>query len=241
MRAKLVQPSRIGANSDSLETELGFLGVKEGIYDHLRLQIIVGNLHGGQKLNEMELASRFNSSRAPIRETFRMLESENLVTSIPRKGCHVSRLSLQNCKEICEAREMIECFAIDLLERKGITELPEVASTIKVADKLSLPSSDDARERYQYLKASLDFHTKLVQSAGSSCLFQFYRSIFTNLARYRSTYHPTIPRASRSRKEHEHIIKLIGRQHYSQAKDSLRSHLNWAFEEITKAMSEKAE
>lgn len=214
-------------------TALEFRGVQQGVYDHLKLQIIVGNLSPGQKLNEAELATRFKTSRAPLREAFRKLESDNLVISIPRKGCFVSELSLEDCIEICQAREMIECFAVDLLERNGIIDLSGVAATFEVLDDLSLPSSNDPHERVQYLKAILDFHTKLVEATGNFRICQSYQGIFTTLARYRSTYIPTAQLAFRSRKEHKLILDLISSRHYGQAKEALRSHLDWALEEIT--------
>jgi DNA-binding GntR family transcriptional regulator len=221
------------------DTSFGFVGVKQGLFEFLRLQIIVGNLKPGMKLNETELASRFNISRAPLREAFRLLENENLVTSFPRRGCYVAELSLNNCIEVCQIREMIECFAIDLLEKKGNPDVSAAARSLEHAAKLPLPSTDAARERFDYLKAVLDFHIKLVEAAGNSRLCQLYEGIYTTLARYRSTYRPTTGLASRTRKEHEHILDLITERRYSEAKDLTRSHLNLAFEQITKAMLKK--
>ena len=53
-----------------------FEGVKEGVFQYLRVHIFSGDLKSGQKLNEIELASKLNISRAPLREAFRLLEND---------------------------------------------------------------------------------------------------------------------------------------------------------------------
>ena len=120
-----------------------FTGVKDGMVEYLRVHIISGTFAPGQKLNEIELGNRFNISRAPLREAFRLLENEHLVMSIPRKGCYVRELSLEDCQEIFQVREMIECFAVDILRSKGITKLPGVIAAIEKMAKLPIPKSKD--------------------------------------------------------------------------------------------------
>jgi DNA-binding GntR family transcriptional regulator len=218
---------------------IGFVGVKQGLYDYLRLQIIVGNIVPGRRLNETELASRFNISRAPLREAFRLLENENLVTSFPRKGCYVTHLSLDHCREICEIREMIECFAIDLFERNGLPDLTALAQLVEKTAKAEIPSSEDAQERFDYLKMVLDFHIRLVKATGNALLFRIYEGIFTALARYRSVYRPTAGMAVRSQREHNRVLDLISKKHFSQAKGLLTSHLQLAFDQMSKNITRR--
>jgi len=206
-----------------------FTGVKDGMVEYLRVHIINGTFAPGQKLNEIELGNRLNISRAPLREAFRLLENEQLVKSVPRKGCYVKELSLEDCKEIFQVREMIECFAVDIFRTKGITELPEVIAAMEKTAQLPIPKSTDPFEKYEHLKAILSFHVKLVESAANSWLSYCFQSIFSCLARYRSTYEPSAGLSMHSSKDHEGVVKLIKEQKYNEAKDLLRSHNQWAF------------
>ena len=88
------------------------------VLEYLRNRIITGELVPGQKLNENEIASRLEISRHSIREAFRVLESEQLVFSIPNKGAFVTELSDDDLLEVYQTREMIECYAVDLLKRE---------------------------------------------------------------------------------------------------------------------------
>jgi len=215
------------------------IGVGESVLQHIRVHIIIGELSPGQKLNEIELSSGLGISRAPLREAFRILENEHLVVSVPRKGCFVTEISLKDCREIFEAREMIECAAIDLLKTRGIRDLPDVTSALKKTADLPMPTSSDPYERFQYLKAIADFHIKLVESAGNSRLSHFYNAIFSSLARYQSMYTYIPGLMNKSQKVHEQILDLIKRRAYLEAKRLLRSHIEGFLELMQNKIDER--
>ena len=210
-----------------------FTGVKDGTVHYLRLQIIAGLLSPGQKLNEIGLSTKIDISRAPLREAFRLLENENLVVSIPRKGCYVRQLSLEDCEQIFQAREMIECFAVNLIRDKGITEFPLLYADLKQTAALEIPTDSDPLTKYEYCKNILNFHIKLVETSENPRLIQFFQSIFSGLARYRLTYEPAVGLAIKSYTDHEQFLKLIKARKYDQAKDNLKSHIQWALTNIT--------
>jgi DNA-binding GntR family transcriptional regulator len=117
--------------------------VTETIVRHLRVHIIDQQLPPGHKLNEVELSSSLGVSRPPLREAFRILENEHLVVSFPRKGSYVTEMSINDCQEIFEAREMLECYAIELLQAKGIREIPQAAKTLALTRRLRMPRTSD--------------------------------------------------------------------------------------------------
>ena len=215
------------------------LGVTESTVQYLRVHIITGELAPGQKLNELELSSRLDISRPPLREAFRVLENEHLIVSVPRKGCYVTEISTEDCRGIFEAREMIECFSVDLLQAKKIRDLPHVVSTLAVTADLRMPTSSDPHEKFNYLKAIANFHIKLVESAGNSRLNHFYHSIFSNLARYQDMYIYIPGLMDQSQKDHEQLLDLIARGDHTDAREFLRAHINSFLKFIEKAVNEK--
>ena len=202
-----------------------FIGVTEGLLQHLREQIIDGKLKPGQKLNEIEMSSILETSRSPLREAFRMLASEHLVDFVPRRGCFVTKVSIEDCMEIYEAREMLECFAIGLLKKKQIHKLPEVKVALKLSSNLEMPLEDDPAKKFAYLKRIADFHIKLVESAGNLKLKAYYHSIFPSLARYQSVYVFISGLMGQSQHDHEHIVALIEDSKYAEAQKLLRNHI----------------
>ena len=215
------------------------LTISESIVEHLRTHIIVGALKPGQRLNEIKLSSHLGISRPPLREAFRVLENERLVISVHRKGSYVTEISLEDCQEIFEVREMIECAAIDLLKAKGIRDLPEVASAIERASGLPIPNSSDPHNRFEYLKSVDDFHIKLVESSGNSRLIHFYNSIFVSLARYQAKYMYKADIMNKSKEVHECILQLIKAGKYDEAKKLLKSHILGFVNFMQKIMKKK--
>lgn len=217
------------------------LGVTKSTVQYLRELIITGELAPGQKLNEMEISSKLGISRPPLREAFRVLENEHLVISIPRKGCYVTEVSMENCGHIYEAREMIECYAIDLLESQRVTDLPEVASALAYASP-DLP--EHAYDNQDEIRGSPnpfpDFHIKLVESTGNFWVVHFYNAISSNLARYQ--YMCFVPGIlAKVQEDHQQILDFIKRGDYDQAKDLLRSHINSFFKVIENRIGKKGQ
>ena len=71
----------------------------ERIAESLRAEILANRLEPGARLGEQELATRLGVSRVPLREAFRMLEGEGLVTIEPHRGAVVSGRSDAELRE----------------------------------------------------------------------------------------------------------------------------------------------
>lgn len=200
--------------------------VTETVLQDLRVKIIVGELAPGSKLGEKELSSNFGISRAPVREAFRLLENEHLVIYYPRKGCYVSEISINKCREIYQVRTMMECFSVDLLKVKGIIDLPKVEKALEETVNLTMPSSDDPYKKYDFLMAIANFHISLVEAAGNTQLSSFYHAICPNLARYQSIYTYISGLMHQSHHEHREFLRLVKNCDYEEAKNYLRFHIN---------------
>jgi DNA-binding GntR family transcriptional regulator len=207
------------------------LNVTGSVLQYLRDKIITGELKSGQKLNENALSSSLSISRPPLREVFRMLEKDHMVINIPRKGTYVAELSVKDYEELSQIREMMECYAIDLLKTSNIRDLPKV--TLALNKALSLPmfnNSVDPEELLNRIRVILNFHSSLVESAGNSRLVYNYHSVSLNLARYQFIYFYVSGSAQHSLDDHSKILEFIRNGNYDQAKEELRKHIHYTME-----------
>jgi len=218
--------------------EIETLSVTNSIVEYLRGKIIIGELPGGQRLNENQLAPKLGISRPPMREAFRILEHEHVIVSIPRKGVYIKELSINDCQEVYQMREMLECFAVDLLKAKNISSLPEVSSALTSESGLLIPPDDDQDQRLKYLKIFADFHIKMVEASGNNRLDYFYKSIQSTLYRYQFMYLSLPGAGPHSFEEHHHILNLITAGAYDEAKKSLKAHIDRMFELLVGKMKE---
>jgi Transcriptional regulators len=85
---------------------------KKGIADQIINSITVGNYSPGQKLRENELAVKFSTSRAPVREALLELTSLGLVQQIPRRGFYVTKLSKSEIINSYVISGVLEGFAL---------------------------------------------------------------------------------------------------------------------------------
>jgi DNA-binding GntR family transcriptional regulator len=207
------------------------LNVTGSVLHFLRDKIITGELKSGQKLNESTLSSSLGISRPPLREAFRVLEKDHLVVNIPRKGTYVAELSVRDFEELSQTREMIECYAIDLLNASNIRNLPKVTLAINRALSLPLPlNTVDPEQLLNYIRVFIDFHTSLVESAGNSRLTYIYHSINLNLARYQFVYFYVHGAAEHSLDDHKRTLELIRNGDYDLAKEELKKHIHYTVE-----------
>lgn len=74
----------------------------------LRSLIIRGTLAPGEHLGQAELAARFNVSKVPIREALKQLATEGLLHHDHNRGYFVTRLSLDEAKQLYRLRRWLE-------------------------------------------------------------------------------------------------------------------------------------
>lgn len=86
--------------------------MSDKVADILRLAILNGEFKPGDMLNETDLAEQLGISRGPIREAFRVLNTEGLVKTVPYHGTRVRTFTRQDIEELYSMRVMMETFAV---------------------------------------------------------------------------------------------------------------------------------
>lgn len=220
---------------------LDTLNTTSRVLETLREKIIISHLKPGYKLNEIDISEDLGISRPPLREALRILEKDNMVVNVPRKGTYVSELSLKDFIEVSQTREMIECYCVDLLKASNIRSLPEVESALRKASELPSPfiSSDEA-ESIRHIRVMRDFHVRLVESTGNSLLSRIYSSIGYTLARYQYIYFHIDDAVRQSLDDHARFLELIREGSFDKAKEELRKHINYTVELVKNRIIHRA-
>ena len=182
------------------------------------------------------LASILDVSTAPIREAFLILEKEQLVAKIPRKGCFVTEVSIEDCRQIFQARLAMEFCAIDILEKANNKNFPDIASALKASSSLLQIPLFDQKESSKKHNPFPEFHIKLIESTRNSWLVNLYNMISPTLARYQ--FMATLANVpDKTQEEHKQILDLIERGEYGKAKECLKAHISRIEETLRKILS----
>lgn len=183
----------------------------EQVYDLLRERILNQKIKPGEVLMEVAVSEAIGVSRTPVREAFRLLEYEKLVTRNPKGGVLVTELTLEELKEVSDLRLVFETYSIELAcERITQDDIAKLEATAKEADEI-FANSNHGKEidllRLGTLNTS--FHDILYKAVGSDYLNRILEIIRLPILRYRPFSLKTKKQRERSWEEHKMIINLL--------------------------------
>lgn len=105
------------------------LGPAFRAYQHIRDQLLDGQLAPGTRLVTRKLATELGTSLNPVREALNRLHAEGLIDHHPGAGASVRHLGRREIEEIYGMREALESYAAELAARHiGEDELEDLAA-----------------------------------------------------------------------------------------------------------------
>ena len=132
-------------------------GTIEQVYNYLLSQILSNELKPGEKIAEAKIAQEFNTSRTPIREAMRKLESQGLIQIFPKRYAQVATFSEKEIQDIGMIRISLDILSIKLVAINGSkAELLNLKS-IAVQCLDAFRNNDGVQRR----KLDSDFHKEL--------------------------------------------------------------------------------
>lgn len=217
---------------------LKYQNISTSILQFLRRQIVCGKIKGGERLNENQLSTELGVSRPPLRETFRILETESLVRTTPRIGTFVTKLSGPDFNQICDFRIMVESFAVQQLKTIGVKELPALEKLVEEQNAVKIPKKFiDDEQKYTLFWQFANFHIELVESAGNSYLTQWYRGLASNIARYQYLFFFQPGSIAKDLKDHTQMLALITSGQFDEAQIFLKAHLEYQRKKLMQTLS----
>ena len=159
-----------------------YLPLRDVVFNTLRDAILTGKLLPGERLMENQLADKLGVSRTPVREALRMLELENLVELVPRKGAQVLDMSEKDIVDILEVRSALEGLATSLackkMKREDLQKLKAMEADFEQAVS--------ERNVERFVEIDEEFHDAIFESTENVKLIQMFRNLRIQLYRYRS-------------------------------------------------------
>ncbi|MDU7115705.1 MAG: GntR family transcriptional regulator [Peptoniphilus harei] len=150
------------------------------VYRDLKDKILKNQLLPGDKLIEMEIASKLGVSRTPVREALKKLEEDGLVTSFPRKSFIVSKISVKEAKNLYIVRKSLEPLAVELLAEKGFNEKTEYFQKVNEDLRVAIENKDE--ELAQNL--IIEWNMALVSCLNNEILVEVMNMINQRLYRF---------------------------------------------------------
>jgi DNA-binding GntR family transcriptional regulator len=190
--------------------------LREQIADSLREALVNGQLKPGQRVQEIEIASQYKTSRTPVREALRQLEAEGFVQIRPRRGAVVAPITAKDIREFYELKGLLESYAAERavanITDDEIDRLEELNSELKRLYEMN--------EVARMVDVHNEFHEVFVRACGNERLAALIKNLVNQYQRFRIALshtdsvedsvavHAEIVSAFRLR-DTDHVAKLV--------------------------------
>ena len=200
-------------------------------YEIMKKRIMNNSLKPGEPLSESILSKELKISKTPIREAFQQLEKEGFVENIPGKGSFVTRISIQDIREIFEIRQILECEVI-----KRVARMRDSGRLETIRKKFESSENGAGDHPKNTFKAGDQIHSFIFETLGNSRLTEIYRRLLEHIERMRLYFfnQPRQDRAGQSFKEHLEILDALAAQDPQMAERAMRTHLENSVEYLKK-------
>lgn len=186
----------------------------------LRAGILAGLYAPGTRVRQEELAERYGTSRIPVREALRDLESEGLVVLVPNSGAWIAKTDINECVEIYKIRERIEPLALSesilRMDEATVARLAELCAQIEASVEVE-----------DFLKLDREFHLLSYKAAAMPTLLAMIERFWNTTQHYRRAYSRIIGKDGQwiIHAEHRLIMEAIRRRDAVDVQHLLESHI----------------
>ncbi|MCU1501686.1 MAG: putative GntR family transcriptional regulator [Ilumatobacteraceae bacterium] len=144
-------------------------------YEHVKEQIVLGAIAGGEMISEGAIAEQLSLSRTPVREAFLRLQADGWMRLYPKRGALVVAVTPEEVDDVLGARQLVEGNAA-ARAANDVDGRPSLVARLDacLARQEQCVAVGDVTG---YAEADADFHLAVVEAAGNSVLVEFYRSL----------------------------------------------------------------
>jgi DNA-binding GntR family transcriptional regulator len=198
----------------------------------LRQMIYDGELPAGSKIREKELCARFDVSRTPMREAFKVLANEGLVQLSANRGAVVAALTLQDLEDAFPIMGALEALAGELA-CIHITDA-EIAEIRGLHERMT--GCYGRRELASYFQLNQEIHARIRRASHSKTLMGIAQSLGDRLQRARYMANISTTRWAEALAEHVDILTALETRDGKRLGALLKTHLDHKLETVRQVL-----
>lgn len=193
-------------------------------YEWIKDGITSGRLKPEEPLSENRLSKEIQISRTPIREALMVLEQEGYVKLLPSKGAFVTKISLEDVKEIYDIRKLLEPFvalsAVFRIPDSEIQKLEDLWNSIK-----KRLDSGEVIKWTELAKADKDFHFTLIRYSSNKRVKQMLTSCHAQIERFQSLSAESFADIENTIQQHVILVTLLKQKDADKLSQTLYEHI----------------
>ena len=203
---------------------------EEEAYRFLLDGIRLGQFKAGDRLVPDEIASQLGMSRMPVREAFRRLATQELLTIRPNRGAVVRGLSHDEAIEVFEMRSVLEAQAATVaINRIGPSDIDDLERRLDAMDRC-------AEDLSAWITEHRDFHLYLCGLSARPRLIAQISALHICIEPHMRLWLQSTYKPRPSRDEHGFIIEALRRKSPELIESVVREHVCSTLETLAKLM-----
>ena len=207
---------------------------EEEAYRFLLRAIRLGEFKAGDRLVPDEIAAKLGMSRMPVRDAFRRLATQELLTIRPNRGAVVRGLNQDEAVEVFEMRAVLEGLAaMAAMDRIGPAELDELQRRLDAMDRC-------AHDLSEWVTAHRDFHLFLCGFSGRPRLVAQIAALHAAIEPHMRLWLQFADEPHASRDDHALIIDALRRKRPELIEAVVRDHVRGTLPDLVKLMEQHA-
>jgi DNA-binding GntR family transcriptional regulator len=199
------------------------------VYHLLRDRILRGEIAGGSRLIQGPLAEEIGTSRIPVRDALKRLESDGLVMCDETGRYSVVQFGTEDAEEVYAIRRQLEPFAVELAAKAMTSEaMGEIKSLFNELSKAAR-----RRQLEKYIEINTSFHMAIYEASGMVRLVRIIRGLYSGVP----SLTPIVleGRMVRSQEEHAEIVERLAARDGAGAARAMDRHIENALVELQKS------
>ena len=192
---------------------------RDRIVDELHELILSGELPRGSRLQQDQLARRFETSITPVREALRLLESQGLVTGEAHRGVRIASVDPEDLKGTYLMRRLVEPYAV----RRSVLRVSrkDIQEARALNERMAAAGEDG--DHWGVREANRGFHYLFYDRCGVPALAERIRGLWLVFPWDAALDLRSRARASSS--EHDEILSAVAGGDLDAAGTAMAAHL----------------
>lgn len=203
------------------------VSIADQVYALLLDRIVRRVMIPGERVHIDALAEELGVSRTPIKDALARLESEDLISVIPRRGTFVTRPSAKEFLDLLDVRLGLELWG----SRKSLEKLSEadLRRLRGLHEGMVASVAQYGKSPYEcyssFVELNQGFHGTIVQASGNGKLSETYRSIDMAAQIQRVIFPVPEETLVRSNQEHAQILEALGKRDWPSLEHAIITHV----------------
>lgn len=200
---------------------------EEEAYQFLLGAICSGRFRKGDRLIAEDIAREIGTSRMPVREAFRRLDAQGLLTLRPNRGAVVSGLDIEQTREVFEMRAALEGLAVRIAaQNMGARQFVTLE---RLLDDMDAVRDDSA----QWIGRHRAFHEYLCSLSERPRLLKQITSLYALIEAPMRLWLEHGDKPLTGRQEHAQILEALRARDGVLAEQVIREHIEGTLPALT--------